>query len=335
MNLASASPESRKRTEAAAAWWLRLQKDEAAGFSQEFQEWIADPANEREFQAIELATETLNAFGTTPAIADMRRSARNWFQKAGKSHWFGWKPAYAMAAAALALAFVGGSYYLWSVDRSLSYETAVGERRVVALQDGSRILLDSSSEVGVRYSKTARAVTLTRGRARFDVAHDTARPFSVVAAAETVIAVGTSFDVELRGAKVLVTLIQGRVLVKDASGLVLRDEQVSAPVKLVAGQQLVVSADRKPVVAPADFTVTQSWEAGHLVFRGEPLADAVEQINRYTDRPIIVDPSAASFRVSGVFHTGDTKSFLSAATEFYPLETAADANGRITLRRRP
>jgi transmembrane sensor len=336
----SLSPEERERTEAAAIWWLRLQKDESAVFSAEFRDWVALPENEREFQALELAAETLDKFGTSPSIAEMRRSARAWFHNEdasqSRSSWSSWSaltPAYAMAAAALLVAVAGGAY--WFVSQPISYQTAVGERRTVALQDGSRILLDSNSEVDIRYSQTARAVTLAKGRARFDVAHDRARPFAVAAGTETVTAVGTSFDVELRGTKVLVTLVQGRILITDGSDRAIRREQASAPIELSAGQQLVISTDRKPVIAPADFAVTQAWQAGRLIFRGERLADAVEQINRYTDHPIAVDPSAASFPVSGVFNTGDTKSFVSAATDFYPIEAVSDANGAITLRRSP
>ncbi len=339
MNPAKPILENGETTKAAAAWWMRLQDDEAAGFSTEFQEWISNSANEQEFHAIELTTETLGELGTTPAIAEMRRSARNWLAREGAprdaSSWVSRKSAHALAAAVLVLAVAGGAFYLRFVDRPLSYATSVGQRRAVALQDGSHILLDSNSEVDIRYSRTARAVALTKGRARFDVAHDKARPFSVTADNKTVVAVGTSFDVELRGSKVLVTLIQGRVLVNNAAGSAPPSRAIGTDVALSAGQQLVAYMGRQPVITPADFAVTQAWEVGHIVFRGERLADAVEQINRYTGSPIIVDPSAASFRVSGVFSTADMKAFISAATEFYPLEAVPGANGAVTLRRRP
>ncbi len=332
MNLESPLPEDKEAE--AAAWWLRLQKDELAGFSAEFQEWIAIPANEREFEAVALAMETLDEFGTSPAIDEMRQSARNWFRDGGVVRRFNWKVAYALAAALL-ISIGISAYYLWSAGQPISYQAAVGQLRAVALKDGSRILLDSNSEVEVRYSKAARATVLMRGRARFDAAHDTARPFSVTAGAETVVAVGTSFDVELRGSKVLVTLIRGHVLIKNSSDRAVRHAETGAPIELSAGHQVMISADRAAAIGPVDVAVTQAWEAGHLVFRGERLADAVEQINRYRDRSIIVDPSAASFRVSGVFKVADTRSFLSAATEFYPIEAVADANGTITLRRIP
>jgi transmembrane sensor len=69
------------------------------------------------------------------------------------------------------------------------YKTDIGERRVVALPDGSRISMDSDTRVQVEYGKNARAITLDRGRSRFDVAHDTSRPFTVTAGHQTVVAV--------------------------------------------------------------------------------------------------------------------------------------------------
>lgn len=318
----------------AAAWWMRLQKDESVGFSIEFQEWIANPANDRKFRAITRATEALDAFETSPSIVAMDRSAYAWFENRDASRQPVWKVTYAMAAAALLISIGIGTYYLL-LARPTSYQTAIGERQTFALEDGSHVLLDSNSEVDVHYSKSTRAVTLTKGRARFDVAHDTARPFTVAAGAETVIAVGTAFDVELRDSKVLVTLIQGRVLIRGAPDDAEYRGESDAPIRLNAGQQLVATTDHKPTIAPVDLSVAQAWEAGHLVFRKERLADAAEQINRYVDHPIIVDPSAASFRISGVFNAGDTKSFVGAATELYPVEAVSDADGTITLRRDP
>lgn len=329
------SPKDQERIEAAVAWWTRLQKDESAFFSVEFQEWIAIPANEREFQAVEFAARLPRDFITSPSIARMYHAARKRFERGeNPGYRLSWRMAWAAVVAIVLLAVAAGGY-LHFAGQPRSYQTAVGERRAVALEDGSRILLDSNSEVDVRYSRESRAVVLMRGRARFDVAHNTARPFSVAAGGETVIAVGTAFDVEIRGSKVLVTLIQGRVLIEGVPDNANHNTQPGAPLRLSAGQQLVVSAGRKPAITPADFSVTQAWETGHLVFRGERLADAVQQINRYTDHPIIVDPSAASYRVIGVFNTGDTNAFISAETELYPIEAVSDANGAIKLQRLP
>src|SRR6202008_2663400 len=102
------------------------------------------------------------------------------------------------------------------------------------------------------YSEHARTLELDHGRARFDVAHDVTRPFTVTAGSETVVAVGTSFNVERLGATVLVTLIQGHVVIKGAApSTILQLANIAPkskpPVSLSAGQELVANADTKPV----------------------------------------------------------------------------------------
>lgn len=329
------APENQRRLEEAAAWWDRLQKEPAIELSADFLEWVADPVNSRALKAVESTMTALDDFGATPNILDMRRAALTRLRNAGTKRWFPRNWAYA-AAAAVVLVLVGsGAVYYSQINRPLSYRTDVGERRVVALPDGSRISLDSNSLVDVRYSASARAIVLEKGRARFDVAHDTTRPFTVTAGNETVVAVGTSFDVERRGSAVFVTLIQGHVFIKHATETVTSGPIVSKPpVSLSAGEQMVAVRDEAPKIVTADLEVSQAWEVGHLVFRGETLADAVDQVNRYTDRPIIVDPSAASIRISGVFNTGDIGSFVNAITGYFPVEATTDGNNTITLQKR-
>ena len=106
----------------------------------------------------------------------------------------------------------GVGSYTW-LNRPDDYQTAAGERRVVTLADGSRLSLDASSEVTVQYRKHARDLHLLKGQARFDVAHDKSRPFSVVAGNQRVIATGTAFNIDMAGPKVFVTLIEGHVVV--------------------------------------------------------------------------------------------------------------------------
>jgi transmembrane sensor len=330
------APENQQRLETAACWWDRLQKDPSVELTSEFLEWIAEPINARAFRAVEGTMSTLDEFGTTPNILNMRRSALTQLRNAGAIRSLPKWSTYVAAAAVVLLTFGGGLSYYLHADRPLSYQTDVGERRVIALPDGSRISLDSDSEVDIRYSKAARAITLGRGRARFDVAHDVARPFTVTAGAETVVAVGTSFDVERRGSEVLVTLIQGRVLVKQTRSDIVANltEPPRQLVRVSVGEQLVAFGDQRPTVAVANLDVTQAWEVGHLIFRGELLGDAVQQVNRYTDHPIVVDPSVASIRISGVFNTGDIGSFVSAITGYFPVDATTDANNTITLQRR-
>lgn len=334
------SPDDQARLETAAAWWQRLRKDPAIEISSDFLEWIAEPANNKAFKAVESTMMALSDFGATPNILDMRRTALTRLRHAGVKRWLPRETLGRIAAALLIVAIGGGTFWYVRSTAPDFYTTEVGERRIVALMDGSRISLDSDSEVNVRYTPAARMIELDRGRARFDVAHDVKRPFTVTAGNKTVVAVGTSFDVERLGSTVLVTLIQGHVLVKDTARPAITPSpsavqpRPKAAVPMVAGQQLVAAADLTPVVSHADISDATAWEAGHLVFRGEPLAQAVERVNRYTDHPIVVDPSAANVRISGVFNAGDVGSFVSAITGYFPVEATTDANETITLQKR-
>ncbi len=197
------TPDQTRRLEEAAAWRLRLLRDPACEFSSDYIAWSADIDNEAAMAAIEKGWSTVGALSTSPELLSMRQQALSRLRKTGTppARRFGWGRA---AAAGLVLALLGAGLYRVALLQPDSYRTEIGERRVVALADGSQISMDSDTKILVDYSKTERALRLARGRARFDVAHDTSRPFTVTAGAETVVAVGTSFDVEKLGSTVLV-----------------------------------------------------------------------------------------------------------------------------------
>lgn len=96
--------------------------------------------------------------------------------------------------------------------------TVIGEQRTLNLQDGTRIELNTSTRLIVRYDKSTRLVELKSGEAYFSVAHEY-RPFVVIAGDRKVIAVGTSFTVrrEKSADAMTVTLIEGRVAVAPTS----------------------------------------------------------------------------------------------------------------------
>jgi len=333
------SLEDQARLEAASSWWIRLSENPSLELSPGFLEWAADPANTRALTAVKQSMIALDDFGATPQILDMRRAALNSLRNAGVRRWLPRRTLLRASAAACLLAILGGAGWYAYTQSPNTYATDVGERRIVDLSDGSRMLLDSDSQVEVRYSRATREITLTQGRARFDVVHDVARPFTVTAGAETVVAVGTSFNVERVGSKVLVTLIQGRVVVKNDPDKMPPRTMTSAAAKptvsLKAGEQLVVTQDvKRAVVTQANLDAATAWEDGHLVFRGETLGEAVERVNRYTEHPIIVEQSAASIVISGVFNAGDTGAFVSGVTSYFPVEATTDADNRIVLQRK-
>jgi transmembrane sensor len=93
------------------------------------------------------------------------------------------------------------------------YETAVGERRILTLEDGSSVELNSRSRIRVRFAQDQRDVELLEGQALFHVAKDRHRPFIVHSDTVRVRAVGTQFDVNRKTTGTTVTVVEGRVAV--------------------------------------------------------------------------------------------------------------------------
>jgi transmembrane sensor len=171
-------------------------------------------------------------------------------------------------------------------------------------------------------------VRLLRGEGRFQVAHDSARPFVVSAADADVRAVGTAFSVRLHEAqRVDVLVSEGSVAI--ASARVLH----SPPVK--AGEVAVLMPDRLSVsrVEPQQIESRLAWTSGKLQFRGETLAAAVEEFNRYNRRRIrLGDASLAELRVGGTFNATDPESFAAALTSTFNLQVEPGAPDTIVLR---
>ena len=70
-----------------------------------------------------------------------------------------------------------------------------------------------------------------------------------------------------------------------------------------------------------------------MLFRDDALADAVEEINRYSTTQVYVsdDPRLHEIRISGVFKSGRTDSFVLALETVYPVKAQQVSEGRIAL----
>jgi transmembrane sensor len=202
--------------------------------------------------------------------------------------------------------------------------------RTVKLEDGSTVQMDVNTKLRVRMTAERRQVTLEAGRAMFDVAHDRSRPFSVAAATSRTIALGTQFQVELDRSEVVVTLAEGSVAIDNEGPTQAWQEQ------LHPGEQLridVASAARDKLVV--DPSVVTSWTRGRLLFRGTRLADAIEQVNRYSTRKVrLGDPSLGDLHVAGNFIAGESDLIVDALASALPLRVVEGGEKEIILFRR-
>lgn len=94
------------------------------------------------------------------------------------------------------------------------YATHVGERRIVLLQDGTRLTLGPLSRVRIApdYGRRSREVTLN-GEAYFAVVHDSRHPFAVLTNNVTITNVGTEFNVRGYNGEVRVAVAKGEVMI--------------------------------------------------------------------------------------------------------------------------
>jgi transmembrane sensor len=195
------------------------------------------------------------------------------------------------------------------------HETRIGGFSRIVLDDGSVVDLNTNSRIDVRLSGTAREVRLKRGEGRFQVAHDSARPFTVSAAGTAVRAVGTAFSVRLReSSQVDVLVSEGKVAIAAA--------RVARAPPLSAGEAAVVLPDRVSVsrVEPQQLESRLAWTSGRLEFRGDTLAEAVAEFNRYNRRQLrLADGSLAALRVGGTFNATDPDSFAAALASAFHL----------------
>ena len=219
------------------------------------------------------------------------------------------------AAAAAVLVTIGSALLWWNGEpvTPQRYATRHGEQRSWHLADDSVLRLDTDSAVTVRYGRRERRVEVENGQALFEVAHDSTRPFRVLAGSAEVVAVGTQFSVYRESDSTLVTVVQGQVDVSAADGQAQADVKAAGRrVRVSAGEQLRIRAGVLPA-SPTRVDVERStaWLRRELAFEQQPLATVAAEFNRYSALPIEIEtPALRALTVSGVFAADDTDSFV-------------------------
>ena len=222
----------------------------------------------------------------------------------------------------------------------LVYETAIGERQVRLLEDGTKITLNTGSRVSVRYTKGARLLHLESGEVHVQVAKDPLRPLSVVAGDHVVPAIGTAFNIELMNDREIELVVtEGTVRIGDQASAFdapLKNVEITLPgsaAVITAGQELVTGeTEVTRSISSDDIEVRLSWREGNLIFRGETLAEAAREVERYTGVEFFfVDENLKQVRVSGYFRAGDVEGMLAVLKENFEIEFQRETDKRVLL----
>nr|WP_279589439.1 FecR domain-containing protein [Sphingomonas leidyi] len=237
-----------------------------------------------------------------------------------------------------ALVAVGIAGFL-ALPRTERIVTQLGEIKRTPLADGSVATVNTASRITVAMSKNMRNVSLDDGEAWFEVAHDRTRPFVVRAGDVSIRAVGTAFSVRRTDGGVDILVTEGVVEAW-------RDDQSTTPSRIAQGERAFV-ADAKgrdvniaqnAVVVRTDSEIdrTLAWRNGDLALNGETLDYAVEELNRYNRRKIIVgDRELGRSPIVGYFKVNEPDNFahsvaslFNARAQFSQEGIRIDTNGK-------
>lgn len=321
---AQPKPSASARAEAA-AWLARLHgPNRSPEVEAGFRRWLAEAPEGA--AAFELLTDTWEK------SARLRR--RPVEQRAERSGLRISLPRAALAAAAVAIvAIVGTMLYL----QNDALITQVGEQRIVRLEDGSRVHLNTDTRIVVHYDKQRRGIELQKGEASFDVAPQTDRVFVVTVGDRQVRAIGTSFMIRRDERNLAVTLVEGKVTVAPTEGnsagyAPASDAAVTSTgatiwsgspdaILLTAGERLTMKVGEPARIDRPSLDQVSAWQRGQVAFDDTPLVDALAEMNRYSDTQLAVaDSISPGIRVSGVFKAGDSIDFARAIASTYRLQ---------------
>jgi transmembrane sensor len=314
----------------ASEWAVRLSARPLSGAEQaELDAWLA--ADTRHQGALARARAVWLDLDRLAALAgkDHGEPEHPLFPKTAPSSSRRWFLAAGLGAATVTAG--AGSWWLWGSRET--YVTEVGEIRRVTLTDGSSMLLNTATRAVVRFTSSVREIELTRGEGLFEVAKDAARAFIVRTRGVSVRAVGTVFAVRAVSENVDVTVTEGVVEVADTNR-----SGSAIPQRVLADQRALVTPRhgiKVQAVTEAQAQRRLAWRDGMLVFDGEPLSEAVDEVNRHNVRKITIDdPALAARPVVGIFRASDENGFARTVATALNAESTTDEDV-IHLRARP
>jgi len=330
----TAGDASVKLVDEAADWFARRRSGQMSLQEvRELEVWLESDASHRSaFHDVGRVWVKAHLVATDPEILAIREAAMRHFTRRRRFYAAG--SALAITAVFCVLLYVAGLTGLWrdwvSPISDQRYQTAIGQTMTVLLADGSSVVLDSDTALAVHETWRRRDLTLEHGQAYFHVAKDPARPFVVSAAGSSVMATGTAFDVRLDPGRLMVLLDEGRLHIDIAATASVPAQQTN----MVAGWRLTASSSgERALTAVNSETLAHAleWRTGHLTFVGQSVATVAAELNRYSQRKVIVLSDLAATPIDGVFRTADIDGFVSLLVKSHLARVLDSTDAEITL----
>lgn len=203
------------------------------------------------------------------------------------------------------------------------YRTATGERRWVALNEGSKLQLNSASAIDVALTAQRRLLSLRQGEVLIHTGADN-RPFWVHTRDGDLRALGTRFLVREESHGTLLRVQQGAVAVF-ADRHAAQASQVIKP-----GEQVLF--DRNGIrPAPTNGLDPWAWSEGVISAHDMRLDDFLAELGRYRNGLVRCSEAVAALRVSGTYQLDDTDQVLQLLAQSLPVTLTYRSRYWVTL----
>ncbi len=256
----------------------------------------------------------------------------------GPRHWSrNWKPV-SLAASILIMVGIITVIFLPATQQNMADKddpamrsdqvqlaTAIGDHKIVPLADGSKVELNTATELRTALTETSREVWVDEGEAFFDVKRSEEVPFVVYAGNRVITVLGTKFSVRKDGEKVTVAVLEGRVRVDEmASGKVTNSAVITRGDMAFADEASTLVAIKSPKRVETEL----SWRDGMLVFDQSTLTEAASEFNRYNKKQLIIgDAETARIRIGGTFQASNVDAFVRLLDDAYGLRVERQEDG--------
>lgn len=242
-----------------------------------------------------------------------------------------WRRGFVPTAAIAATLVAAVGTYTWfskpSPVQVITYQTVKGQKKHIKLPDGSTIDLNSDTQLKVALDRSSRNFTLDRGEVLFSVVHDPAHPLTVHAGDARIDDIGTRFDVYRGPAAVTVAVLEGAVSASNMANA------VEPRTILTANQSVVLANGTVQSIKTAAAQPQIAWLNSEVSYKDATLEAIADDLNRYFDKPIIVEASARRLKLTVAMNLDSEDLVVKRLEAFLPI-TAATTSDHIVLRLR-
>ena len=202
-----------------------------------------------------------------------------------------------------------------------------GKNYALTLPDGTRVWVNALSQLKFpsSFSGNAKRQVELNGEGYFEVTRDTAHPFEVKTAQQTIIVTGTSFNISAYEDEInRTTLCSGKVTIKTLQG---------KQIPLTPGQQLATDLSGKTEITEVDTDIYTAWLNGVYYFDEKTLTEVFKELSKWFEISEVnyIDPALEKRLFSGKLKKTDGLEVILRVIEQGSRSKITNENGHLKI----